>query len=153
MSDQLFKTGTTIILLLVMAIQAYLFFDFRSNRVPNNIETTKNEGIVVTDSENKLERPSPVANIPPRPSNNNQLTITAVSDPKTAALMQKVFKHIYLPGGNVRIETIINDNDLRKTNPIFYEFAKVGDKLLIYSDRIILYDPTADKVIDVLHTK
>jgi hypothetical protein len=83
--------------------------------------------------------------------NTSQLQITATTDQATAELVQKVFKHIFLPSGNVQISTVLKPEELKKINPIFYEFVKEGDKVLIYPDRAILYDPVIDKVLDVTH--
>lgn len=79
-----------------------------------------------------------------------QIQITA-TDPKVKVIIDKVFKHIFLPSGNVQIETVAKPDELRKINPIFYQWAKTGDQLLVYSDRAILYDPVADRVLDVVH--
>lgn len=80
-----------------------------------------------------------------------QLQVTSATDPVIAELVQTVFKHIFLPSGNVQISTVVKPDELRKVNPVFYQFAKEGDKVLIYADRAILYDPVADKVLDVIH--
>jgi len=69
----------------------------------------------------------------------------------TESLVKKVFSHIFLPKGDIRVESITKPDDLRKIDPIFYQYAKVGDIVLTYTDRAILYDPAADKVLDVLH--
>ena len=69
----------------------------------------------------------------------------------TENLIKKVFSHIFLPKGDIQVEAILKPDELRKINPIFYQYAKAGDIVLIYSDRAILYDPVADKVLDVLH--
>lgn len=68
-------------------------------------------------------------------------------------IIKKVFRHVYLPGGSVKVETVIDANKLKQVNPVFYQFVKVGDKLIIYSDRAILYDPVADQILDIMHFK
>ena len=81
-----------------------------------------------------------------------QVRVTT-NDPAISDLIAKIFKHIFLPSGQVIVETVVKPDDLRKANPVFYQFVKLGDKILIYSDRAILYDPVADKVLDIIHGK
>lgn len=81
----------------------------------------------------------------------SNLEIESSSNLEVDRLLEKVFAHIFLPSGDVKIETIVKPEELRKLNPVFYQFASVGDNILIYADRAILYNPTADKVIDVYH--
>lgn len=73
------------------------------------------------------------------------------TDPAVEAIIQTVFKHIYLPSGDVQVQTVVKPDELRKVNPVFYEFAREGDRVLVYSDRAILYNPFVDKVLDVIH--
>lgn len=47
------------------------------------------------------------------------------------------------------VATIVDVAQLRSHN-VFYNKAKNGDHLIITSDRAILYDPAADKIIDVV---
>jgi hypothetical protein len=47
------------------------------------------------------------------------------------------------------VATIVDVNQLRARNS-FYNKAKNGDHLIVTNDRAILYDPTADKIIDVV---
>ncbi len=82
-----------------------------------------------------------------------QLQITSVTDTTTAQIIEKVFKHVFLPSGNVKVASIVKLDELKKSNPIFYQFAREGDRVLIYSDRAILYDPEIDKVLDIAHFK
>lgn len=72
-------------------------------------------------------------------------------DPSLTALVKKVADHIALPGGNITVATVLKPEELRKENPVFYQNAREGDKVLIYSDRAILYNPEIDRVIDVVH--
>lgn len=83
--------------------------------------------------------------------NKAEMNVTSASDPMAADLVEKVFKHIFLPSGDVRIETIVDVERLRANNPIFYQFARDGDKILFYYDRAILYNTEVDKVLDVYH--
>lgn len=72
-------------------------------------------------------------------------------DPTIVAIVEKVNKHILIPDGKVTVATITNIDGLRQENPVLYQFAKNGDKALIYPDRLILYNPDIDRVLDVWH--
>jgi len=120
---------------LIILLLAYRAFDFKSNKSKKS-ETAPASQV-----------PAPVANEQPPSA---QLNITT-DDPAISALIEKVFKHIFLPSGNVVVQTVLKPDELRKVNPVFYQFAKEGDKVLVYSDRAILYDPVIDRVLDVIH--
>lgn len=47
------------------------------------------------------------------------------------------------------VATIVDVEQLRSRNE-FYNKAKNGDHLIVTSDRAILYDPVADKIVDVV---
>lgn len=83
---------------------------------------------------------------------NNGPQVQIVSnDPAVETLVKKVFKHVFLPSGDVQVNKVVNADELRKVNPIFYQFAKTGDYVLVYNDRAILYNPEADLVLDIVH--
>jgi hypothetical protein len=64
-------------------------------------------------------------------------------------LLTKVSRHIVLPSSEQPfIATIENIDNLVKAQK-FYEGAKNGDKLLIYRDRAIIYDPARDVLVNV----
>ena len=63
-------------------------------------------------------------------------------------ILDLVGKHLVLPLENPKIVTIENVEDLRSQQPFFTQ-ANNGDKLLVYSTKVILYDPTIDKVVDI----
>lgn len=73
-------------------------------------------------------------------------------DPTIVDVVKNVSKHVALPDGNVTVATITNIENLRAIDPVFYERAQIGDKLLLYEDRAILYNPTIDRVLDISHT-
>lgn len=72
-------------------------------------------------------------------------------NPEITLVVQNAAKHIALPGGKVTVATVMNADGLRQANPIFYQFASNGDKVLIYIDRAVLYSPEIDRVLDVVH--
>lgn len=65
------------------------------------------------------------------------------------SLIEKVSKHVLLPSGQIQVYTINDANKLRQGNQIF-KYIKDGDRLIIGDDRIIMYDPIKDKVIDLV---
>ncbi len=73
------------------------------------------------------------------------------NNPSVESLINKVFKHVFLPSGDVQVQTVVKPDELRKANPVFYQYAREGDYILVYKDRVILYNPVADRVIDILH--
>lgn len=68
----------------------------------------------------------------------------------TKALVVEVSKVFDLPVGEEPTIATVKDVDKLKSEP-FFQKAKNGDKVLIYSmaRKIILYDPTAKRVLDV----
>lgn len=73
-------------------------------------------------------------------------------DPTIVDVVKSVSKHMVLPNGNVTVATVTNVENLRAIDPVFYERAQMGDKLLLYDDRAILYNPALDRILDVSHT-
>lgn len=69
---------------------------------------------------------------------------------ETRALIEKVGKLIILPAEEVPTVATISDPEKLK-DQAFFARAKAGDKVLIYNSakRAILYDPAANKIIDV----
>lgn len=84
-------------------------------------------------------------------ANSIQISDVTGSDPTIADVVRKASSHIALPDGRVAVVTILNVDALKKENPIFYRFARDGDKAILYPDRAILYNPQLDKIIDVWH--
>jgi hypothetical protein len=63
-------------------------------------------------------------------------------------LLRDVGKHLALPNERPQILTIANVDQLKISQP-FFESAQNGDKLLVYTRRVIIYRPSVDKVIDL----
>jgi hypothetical protein len=93
------------------------------------------------DSQKRLNLVDSGLVIPPTPSAK-----------ETAELVDKVGKLMRLPEGNPQIVTITNVETLKKDQP-FFEHADNGFKLLIYSNKVILYDPFTNKVIETAQIK
>ena len=65
-------------------------------------------------------------------------------------IIEKVKRLYAIPEGvDPTVATIVDVNQLRSRNA-FYNKAKNGDNLIVTNDRAILYDPTADKIVDVV---
>ncbi|MBX4197981.1 hypothetical protein KW782_01460 [Candidatus Parcubacteria bacterium] len=78
-------------------------------------------------------------------------TGSAQSTQQQAALVVKaVGQLMVLPQGEEPTVATVSDPEALKEQTFFTK-AKKGDKVLIYSkaQRVILYDPVADKIIDV----
>lgn len=68
-----------------------------------------------------------------------------------ASLVAKVGKLILInPNEEPTIATVQDPDTLRQTNPIFYKDAQVGDRLLIWSDKAVLYSESKNLILAVL---
>ncbi len=82
-----------------------------------------------------------------------QLSKLQAASPQTIADMQsqdlvtKVGRHMLLPDEIPLIQTVTDVASFK--NQPFFAHAKDGDKVLVFSQRAILYDPVADKIIEV----
>jgi len=63
-------------------------------------------------------------------------------------IVDRLSRHMLLPDETPRMITITNSDVLKKTQPFFTK-AKDGYKLLIYGEKVIMYDPVTDKIIDI----
>ena len=71
---------------------------------------------------------------------------TETGDPKI--IVDKISHHMVLPKGDPSLVTIANVELLKKDQP-FFAPASNGDKLLVYPDKVILYSPSMDRIIDI----
>lgn len=136
------------VILLFLLIAAVASFSYMVSDLKTSLGMNKQAQITNSEEKNNA--------VPTGPANQNETNAGArveitTDDPKTEEIINRVFKHVFLPSGNLEIHTVQKPDDLRKVNPIFYEYAKVGDYVLVYADRAILYDPVADKVLDIVH--
>ena len=81
------------------------------------------------------------------PGSINQPAPTASAE-EIKNTINKIARHMIMPLGDPKLITISNVEILQKDQPFLKE-AKNGDKLLIYSEKVILYDPALDKIIDI----
>lgn len=67
------------------------------------------------------------------------------------ALVEKVSKHVSIKAEErPTVATVEDANLLRQQRPAFYHEAENGDKLLVWSDKAVLYSPRRDVVLAVL---
>jgi hypothetical protein len=74
----------------------------------------------------------------------------AVAEKEVTQLVEKVGRLIVLPTGEMpTVATVKNPENLKKQS--FFVNAKEGDRVLIYTvaKKAILYDPIADKIVEV----
>ena len=83
----------------------------------------------------KAESPVPLS-----AQSNDQATITAVE------------KHILLPNETPKVVTLSDVETLKKTQPFFAK-ASNGDKILVYTDKVILYSTFLDRILDIAYIK
>jgi hypothetical protein len=67
------------------------------------------------------------------------------------SLIARVAKHIIVnPNEEPTIATIENADLLKQQSPLFYKDAQNGDRLLVWSDKAILYSPSRDIILAAL---
>lgn len=65
-------------------------------------------------------------------------------------IVEKVRRHISIPADvDPTVATIVDAETLKSRNE-FYKDAKNGDNLIVTPTRAILYDPVADRILDVV---
>jgi len=89
--------------------------------------------------------------------NQTKRQLATVSDPKAQQekikaeakdLTERVGKLMVLPEGEPTVATVADSQALAKEQP-FFKDAQNGDKVLIYKDKAIIYNPTENKIINV----
>lgn len=72
------------------------------------------------------------------------------NDPEVGGIVEKVSRHILLPDKEFTVATVNDASALQQENPILYQYVQNGQKMVIYSSGIIVYDPVIDKLVDVI---
>ena len=68
-----------------------------------------------------------------------------------ASLIKAVSKHILIKTGETpAVATVMDPDALRQQNPTFYQDAQKGDRLLVWSDKAVLYSPSRDILLFVM---
>ena len=140
--DRSQKSIVIVLVLLIILIGAFFVFDFKNNR--SKTLGSVNQPVAPAMSDTKVATT-------PNSAVNQQLLDVTTNNASLSELIKKVGKHIFLPSGQVTVSTVVDADALRKDNPVFYQFAKKGDRVLIYATEAILYDPVVDLVLDVAH--
>lgn len=139
--------GLFLLVVVLLGSVLYLILDVKMG---NGKLDPSAAGLVEQKSDKGKETVNTASQAADQPSTGPQVQVTT-NDPGVSDVINKVFKHVFLPSGEVQLRTIAQPDELRKVNPIFYQFAKQGDYVLIYADRAVLYDPVADRVLDIIH--
>lgn len=69
-----------------------------------------------------------------------------------ATIIAHVGRHIRLSGETPKVVTITGAAELA-AEQAFFSLASDGDIILVYHDKVILYDPDKDIIIDVAHIR
>lgn len=73
------------------------------------------------------------------------------ADNDVQGIVARVARHIKIKQDEVPTVATVQDAEmLRKNNPSFYQYANNGDRLLIWSDKAILYAPSEDILLAVM---
>lgn len=76
---------------------------------------------------------------------------TAAKQEDVRALVARVGTHLPVNENETPLVAIVTDVDAAKEqSPVFYKLAQNGDRLLVWSDKAILYSPSLDEVESVL---
>lgn len=72
------------------------------------------------------------------------------SDPRlTNEILVEIGKLIFLPDNETPTIATVTEVEKLRINQPFFNSAKNGDKIIVYTKKAILYDPVAKKIIDV----
>lgn len=72
-----------------------------------------------------------------------------LSDAQVSALVARIGQFMVVPSDEKPSVAVIKDAATLAQQQSFYQGAKDGDVLLIYSSRAVIYDPKADKLVNV----
>lgn len=72
-----------------------------------------------------------------------------LSDNQVTQLIARISKFLVVPGDEQPSITVISEADKLAQQQAFYKDAKDGQVLLVYSNRAIIYDPEANKLVNV----
>lgn len=67
-------------------------------------------------------------------------------------LLLKIGKHMHLPEGIPSVITVTSVDQLKKDQP-FFANAQNGHKLLVYQNKVIIYDPQKDLIVDIAYIR
>lgn len=64
-------------------------------------------------------------------------------------IKEKVGRHILVSSEEPTIAEIQDIEQLQDSNPAFYQNARNGDKVLAYSDKVVIYRESEDLIVSV----
>ncbi|MEK7115786.1 MAG: LytR C-terminal domain-containing protein [Patescibacteria group bacterium] len=86
---------------------------------------------------------------PPQPVPKISRATTDSSD--VEAVVAKVATHILVQQGEApNVATVQDPELLKQQSPVFYKDVQVGDRLLVWSDKAVLYSPSRDILLAVV---
>lgn len=79
---------------------------------------------------------------------------TAVATPPVAieneTIVGRVARHLLVDQNEQPFVATVSDVEaVKAANPVFYKDVELGDKVLIWSDRAVIYSPSKDKIVAV----
>lgn len=76
------------------------------------------------------------------------IPVTVSKVPAINRLLERVRTHIIInTSEDPTVATVENAETLRQQNPVFYKDVQAGDKLIVWTDRAVLYSPKRDLVL------
>ena len=72
-----------------------------------------------------------------------------LTDTSVATIIARIERLAAVPSGEQPTVALIRNADLASAQQDFYRGASSGDILVVYSDRALIYDPRADKIINM----
>jgi hypothetical protein len=98
----------------------------------------------------KSRRP-PVNNTAPSVSTQTDQPSKTMGKSDISSLIARVGSLIMINANEEpTIATVQDAESLRKSNPTFYKDAEIGDRLLVWSDKAVLYSTRLDKLLAVM---
>ena len=83
---------------------------------------------------------------------SNTTINTSNTELKDQDVVLRLSKHMILPPVPPRIVTLKDIETLKQEQP-FFALAKDGFKLIVYPEKVILYDPIRDIIVDFAHIR
>ena len=68
-----------------------------------------------------------------------------------AQVINMTGEHVLLPDGDPTLITVDDEEQLKENSPV-YENVKVGDVILVYPEKLVIYDPKEDIVVNMVNS-
>ncbi len=76
--------------------------------------------------------------------------ITPATTDASNDVVSRVGRHMILPPETPKVVPVVTAEELKKTQP-FFANAENGDVLLVYTNKVVLYSPKLDKIVEIAH--